>query len=124
MTNVGSYITLDGVTKTYSRRGEDVVALEHIDLQAALGEFICLLGVSGCGKSTLLKILAGLEGPSAGSVRIGNTPLAGPHADAGVVFQEHGLFPWMTARANIAFNLKSRGVAAAERWRMTDELVR
>ena len=118
------YITLDAVTKTYRRRGQHVVALEHVDLQAELGEFICLLGVSGCGKSTLLKILAGLETPSAGLVRIGDQPLAGPHADAGLVFQEHGLFPWMTARTNIAFNLKARGVPAAERWRITDDMIR
>ena len=53
----GAFITLDGVTKTYSRRDDTVLALERVDLQAALGEFICLLGVSGCGKSTLLKIM-------------------------------------------------------------------
>ena len=117
------YITLEGVSKTYRRRGDEVAALAHIDLQAELGEFVCLLGVSGCGKSTLLKVLAGLETPSAGTVRVGDAPLAGPHPDAGVVFQEHGLFPWMTARTNVAFNLKARGIAAAERWRITDELI-
>ncbi len=117
-------ITLDGVTKTYTRRDDTVLALERVDLQAGLGEFICLLGVSGCGKSTLLKILAGLEAPTSGTTTIGNELLSGPHRDAGVVFQEHGLFPWMTARTNVAFNLKSRGVGAAERWRVTDELMR
>ena len=64
---------------------------------AEFGEFVCLLGVSGCGKSTLLQILAGLEPPTDGTVTIDGEPLAGPHRDASVVFQEHGLFPWMSA---------------------------
>ena len=117
------FIAIDAVEKTFSRRGADVVALKHIDLDVGLGEFVCLLGVSGCGKSTLLKIIAGLEQPSAGRVLIDGAPLAGPHAEAGVVFQDHGLFPWMTARKNVAFNLKARGVAAAARARITDELI-
>ena len=118
-----SFIALDAVSKTYHGRTEQVVALEKIDLEAEFGEFLCLLGVSGCGKSTLLQILAGLEPPTGGAVTIAGEQLSGPHPDASVVFQEHGLFPWMNARTNIAFNLKARGVAAAERLAIADELI-
>ncbi len=119
-----SFIDLKGVTKIYRRRAEEVHALDNVALQAEFGEFICLLGVSGCGKSTLLQILSGLEPATAGTVTINNQPLAGPHRDASVVFQEHGLFPWMSARTNIAFNLKARGVAAAKRMQIADELIK
>jgi len=118
-----SFISINGVSKTYHRRKETVVALDNIGFDASFGEFVCLLGVSGCGKSTLLKILAGLDQPSAGSVVIDGKQLDGPHAEASVVFQEHGLFPWMTARNNIAFNLKARGVSAGERLRIADQQI-
>lgn len=118
-----SFITLEGVTKTYQRRADQVLALEKITLNAEFGEFICLLGVSGCGKSTLLQILAGLEPPTGGTVLVNGDPLTGPHHDASVVFQEHGLFPWMNVRKNIGFNLKARGVPAGERRKTSDELI-
>ncbi len=119
-----SFIDVNGVTKVYRRRAEEVHALDNVALQAEFGEFICLLGVSGCGKSTLLQILSGLEPATAGTVTINGQPLAGPHADASVVFQEHGLFPWMSARTNIAFNLKARGVPAAKRQQISDDLIK
>ena len=119
-----SFIDLNGVTKIYRRRAEEVHALDNVRLEAEFGEFICLLGVSGCGKSTLLQILAGLEPASSGTVTINGESLQGPHADASVVFQEHGLFPWMSARTNIAFNLKARGVPAAKRMQIADDLIK
>ena len=118
-----SFIKLESVTKTYHGRAERVLALENVSFTAEFGEFICLLGVSGCGKSTLLQILAGLEPPTGGTVAISDEPLTGPHHDASVVFQEHGLFPWMNVRKNISFNLKARGVAADERTKVTDKLI-
>lgn len=119
-----SFIDLNGVTKIYRRRADEVHALDNVHLKAEFGEFICLLGVSGCGKSTLLQILAGLEPASSGSVMIDGHPLKGPHADASVVFQEHGLFPWMSARTNIAFNLKARSVPPARRLKIADDLIK
>ena len=110
-----SFIDIRNLSKVYSRRSEDVVALEDITLKAEPGEFICILGVSGCGKSTLLKIMAGLEKHSRGTVLVDGNHLVGPHEQAAVVFQEHGLFPWMTVRRNVEFNLKARGVARKER---------
>ena len=119
-----SFIDLSGVTKIYRRRAEEVHALDNVSLQAEFGEFICLLGVSGCGKSTMLQILAGLEPTTSGRVSIDGVLHEGPHPAASVVFQEHGLFPWMTARTNIAFNLKARGVPKAKRLGIADELIR
>ena len=118
-----SLIRLEEIGKTYQSRAAQVLALQDVNLEAEFGEFVCLLGVSGCGKSTLLQIVAGLEPPSTGRVTLNGEPIRGPHRDASVVFQEHGLFPWMTARANIAFNLKARGMPAAERLKVANELI-
>ena len=90
-----------------------MLALEKVSLTAEFGEFICLLGVSGCGKSTLLQILAGLEPPTGGTVLVNGEPLTGPHRDASVVFQEHGLFPWMNVRKNIG--IQSEGARRSRR---------
>ena len=119
-----SLLSLHGLSKTYARRGKAVHALHHVDFEAAFGEFVCVLGVSGCGKSTLLQLIAGLEPPSAGEIRLDGARLDGPHIDTSIVFQEHGLFPWMTVQANIEFNLLARRVAKAERRRIAGELIR
>src|SRR5439155_395697 len=76
------------------------------------GEFVCIVGPSGCGKSTLLRILAGLDTQSSGTIRIEATGWKVPNA---MVFQDSGLFPWMTVEANVGFGLMTRGVPAAER---------
>jgi ABC-type nitrate/sulfonate/bicarbonate transport system ATPase subunit len=119
-----SFVEIDDVSKTYERRGDRIHALDHVSLDAEFGEFVCLLGVSGCGKSTLLQIASGLELPSEGEVRIDRRPVNGvSHPEASVVFQEHGLFPWMTVRHNVEFNLKARSVQAAERRRIAQDLI-
>ena len=104
-----------GISKRFAGRGGEVEALRRVDLRCGLGEFVCFLGASGCGKSTLLSIIGGLEPPSEGSVVLGGREIAGPSPDLAIVFQDHGLFPWMTVEANVAFNLKAAGVARAER---------
>jgi NitT/TauT family transport system ATP-binding protein len=81
----------------------------------APGEFVCLLGASGCGKSTLLNLVAGLDQPSAGTVRAAGRPA--------LMFQEAALFPWLTAGANIALALKLAGVPRAQRGARVDELL-
>ena len=101
--------------KRFSGRGGEVEALRGIDLACAPGEFVCLLGASGCGKSTLLQIIAGLESVTDGHVVVNGREIDGPSRDLAFVFQDHGLFPWMTVERNVAFNLKARGVARAER---------
>jgi NitT/TauT family transport system ATP-binding protein len=119
-----SFVEIANVSKTYERRGDRIHALDRVNLTAEFGEFICLLGVSGCGKSTLLQIVSGLESPSEGDVRVEQRPIDGnSHPEASVVFQEHGLFPWMTVRQNVEFNLKARGVAQAERRQTGTEFI-
>jgi NitT/TauT family transport system ATP-binding protein len=118
-----SFLDIQALTKRYLRRGAEVHALENVNLQAEFGEFICVLGVSGCGKSTLLQLLGGLEPPSSGEIRIDGSKVVGPHPDSSIVFQEHGLFPWMNVRANVSFNLKARGVATAQRRQRADQLI-
>jgi NitT/TauT family transport system ATP-binding protein len=91
-----------------SASGRAVVAIEGIDLAVPAGQFVCIVGPSGCGKSTLLRILAGLEHPSRGSVRISATRADRPLNS--MVFQEQSTFPWMTVRQNMGFGLEMRGV--------------
>ena len=79
--------------------------LQGIALNIETGEFLCILGQSGCGKSTLLRLLAGLERPSAGEIRIDGEPVAGPDRHCSVVFQDYSLFPWMTTGANLTLAL-------------------
>jgi NitT/TauT family transport system ATP-binding protein len=102
-------IILDGVTKTFNGTREKYTALERVDLEIADGEFVCLLGPSGCGKTTILNLIAGLENPSTGQVRVDGRPVVGPGPDRTVMFQEAALFPWMTVIDNVRFALRLAG---------------
>ncbi|MGH9720875.1 MAG: ABC transporter ATP-binding protein [Bryobacteraceae bacterium] len=90
---------------TFKRDGNEVEVLDNIDLEAREGEFVCILGPSGCGKSTLLNIVAGFLRPSSGAVEIDGQPVNGPDARRIFVFQERGVFPWLTVEGNIGFGL-------------------
>lgn len=93
-----------------SFRGGDgaIDVLQDISLDVREGELVCLLGPSGCGKSTLLNIMAGFTRPTSGSVTIDGTEVQGPDPRRIFVFQERGVFPWLTVRDNIAFGLAGR----------------
>ena len=80
-------------------------------------EFVSVIGPSGCGKTTMMNIVAGFMQPSSGSVTLDGKPIAGPGPDRGVIFQEYGVFPWLTVKDNIAFglNLRANRTGAAER---------
>jgi sulfonate transport system ATP-binding protein len=101
-------VQLDHVSKSFGRPGSQQLVLDDISLTVAPGEFVTLLGASGCGKSTLLNLVAGLDNPSAGTISVsGGRPA--------LMFQEHALFPWLTAGRNIELALRLRGLAKSER---------
>jgi NitT/TauT family transport system ATP-binding protein/sulfonate transport system ATP-binding protein len=111
----GSALTLRGVSKTFRAAGGAVPALDQVSLSVAPGEIVALIGPSGCGKSTLLRLVAGLDTPTAGELRVGGEPITGPNAERGLMFQEHNLFPWLTVRRNIQTGLVARGVLRQRR---------
>ena len=104
-TTVRSKLSLNGLNMTFGHGDEVVDVLENIDLEVREGEFICLLGPSGCGKSTLLNIVGGFLKPSSGEVVIDGEPVRGPDPRRIFVFQERGVFPWLTVEGNIGFGL-------------------
>jgi len=100
--------------KIYAQGGRSIEALRGANLRVRKGEFICLIGASGCGKSTLLRMAAGFDAPTQGEALMWGTPISGPGPTRGMVFQDYGLFPWLTVRDNIGFGPKSRGRPKAE----------
>ena len=99
-------LKLTRVSKTYSSSTQSVAALEPVNLEIREGEFVIFFGPSGCGKSTLLNIIAGFESVSAGEITLDGRPVEGPHHDRLMMFQEHGLFPWLNVHQNVMFGLK------------------
>ena len=89
----------------FTRDGKTTPVLEDINLQVADGEFVCLLGPSGCGKSTLLNTMAGFLSPTSGEIKVDGQVVRGPDPRRIFVFQERGVFPWLTVEGNIAFGL-------------------
>jgi NitT/TauT family transport system ATP-binding protein len=87
----------------------------HVDLRVDAGEIVVLLGPSGCGKSTILRALAGLLRPSSGTAEVGGLPVTGSAARCAMVFQEDALLPWRSARGNVEYALKLRGVPRTRR---------
>jgi nitrate ABC transporter ATP-binding subunit len=110
-------VDIVGVVKDFEVQGKPFRALDGVSLAVTGGEFVALIGPSGCGKSTLLSLVAGLELPSGGHVACAGRPVRGPGPDRGMVFQHHGLLPWMTAYENVRFALDcvARDRPAAER---------
>ena len=108
-------VTLAGVSKTYGRGAAAVRALDQVSLSAAPGEFTCIIGASGCGKSTLLSLVAGLDSPTGGDIAV--------NGRVAFMFQEPGLFPWLTASGNVELALRARKVPRSERKARTRELL-
>ena len=107
-------VVLDGVVKRFG----DFVAVKRMDLTIDKGEFVAIMGPSGCGKTTTLRMLAGLEAPSEGEIRLAGRRMndVKPHErDTPLVWQSLALFPFLTVRENVEFGLKMRGVGASER---------
>jgi NitT/TauT family transport system ATP-binding protein len=114
-------ISVDNVSKTFDTPTGRVEALRNVTMEVRPGELVCLVGPSGCGKSTMLRILAGLTEPTGGTVAFGE-PNGSP-ARKTMVFQDHGLFPWMPLLDNVAFALEADGVAKVERRRRAGALL-
>ena len=114
-------ISVDDVSKTFDTPTGRVEALRNVTMEVRPGELVCVVGPSGCGKSTMLRILAGLTEPTGGTVAFGE-PNGSP-ARKTMVFQDHGLFPWMSLLDNVAFALEADGVAKIERRRRAGALL-
>jgi NitT/TauT family transport system ATP-binding protein len=109
-------VSLRQISLSYrTNSGERLTALENINLDVRRGEFLCIVGPSGCGKSTLLHLIAGLHQQSTGSVCVDGEAVHGTGTDRILIFQELGLFPWLTVRQNVEFGLKMKGVSKRER---------
>ena len=113
--NEPGVVRLEGIAKTYA--GNELAAVESVDLEIGAGSFFSLLGPSGCGKTTTLRIIAGFEYPNAGRVFIGGrdvTGLSPRDRDIAMVFQDYALYPQMTVFDNLAFGLRARRRPEAE----------
>ena len=99
-------ITVNDLSFRYA--DSDQLILQDVNMCVREGDFVCLLGQSGCGKSTFLRLMAGLEAPSSGSICVDGQPIDGTSLERSVVFQDYGLFPWMSAGENIALALRQR----------------
>lgn len=103
------------ISMIFTRDGGEVKVLDDINLDVGVGEFVCVLGPSGCGKSTLLNVIAGFLLPTGGQVLIDGESVRGPDPRRIFVFQERGVFPWLTVQGNIGFGLF--GLSKSERAR-------
>jgi len=117
----GATVDIVALRRVYGSNDSAVVAIDHVDLHVDGGEFLCIVGPSGCGKSTLLRILAGLDRQSGGTIKIDSH---GWQVENAMVFQESGLFPWMTVEKNIRFGLMTRGVSSAEQQERAEAALR
>src|SRR5262245_13775249 len=107
----GASVDIVNLRKEFGGPENRVVAVDNVSLKISPGEFVCIVGPSGCGKATLIRILAGLETQTSGTIKVDAT---GWPVQNAMVFQESGLFPWMSVEKNVAFGLMTRGVAQSE----------
>lgn len=120
-----SKIDIKNLTVEYSDKKHSFKALDNVSFSVESGEFVSIIGSSGCGKSTLLSILEGINSPTDGKILIDGNPISGTGFDRGVVFQHYSLFPWMTARNNVAFGIKQakKELKKDERLKIADKFL-
>ena len=107
------HLVLKDITKRFGN--SPVAALQDVSLAIRPGEFVVVVGPSGCGKTTLLNVAAGMVAPDQGTVDLDGSSVRGPGPQRAMVFQDHGLFPWLTAAQNVGFGLKMAGIPKSER---------
>ncbi|TXR95074.1 ABC transporter ATP-binding protein [Bacillus sp. SH7-1] len=117
-------VSIDGVSKYFSKQTRTVQVLEHINFQLEKGDFVTVIGPSGCGKSTLLKIIAGLDNDFEGEIIIDGERITKPSKKQGFIFQEHRLFPWLTVEENIAADLSLKDKYVKDKVKEWVEIVR
>jgi sulfonate transport system ATP-binding protein len=98
----------DHVSLAFSTPKGNLQVVEDVTYDINEGDFVAVIGPSGCGKTTMMNMLAGFRKPTSGSVTFDGRPVAGPGPERGVIFQEYGVFPWLTVKQNIAFGLTLR----------------
>jgi len=117
------HLSLRHITKRFESNGT-IAVLDDVDIDVKSGEFVVVVGPSGCGKTTLLNIAAGMVPPDQGQVLLDGRPIDGPGPDRAVVFQDHGLFPWLNVSQNISFGLRMAGATRAQRDARVEEALR
>jgi NitT/TauT family transport system ATP-binding protein len=110
-------IAFDRVSVDFPTAQGPLRVVDQVSLDIRQQEFVSIIGPSGCGKTTLLNIAAGFVAPTEGVVRLDGAPIDGPGPERGVIFQEYGVFPWLTVRQNIGFGLTLRANRVGERER-------
>ena len=110
-------IAFKHITVAFPAATGSMLVVDDVSYEIYDREFISVIGPSGCGKTTMMNIVAGFAQPSSGTVTLDGRPIVGPGPDRGVIFQEYGIFPWLTVKQNIAFGLRlaANRLAAADR---------
>lgn len=116
-------LKIENVNRTYYDESDNhVEVLQDINLTVRRGEFLSIIGSSGCGKTTLLRLIAGLDKPESGTLTLGGELITDPDPQRGYVFQQGGLFQWLTVEKNIAVGLKARRVYKKNKKRVADHI--
>jgi len=114
MTEANPRIVFDRVSKVFDTDNGPLQVAEDVSFDVSDGDFVSLVGPSGCGKTTMLNMVAGFMQPTTGTVSLDSEPIHGPSAERGMMFQDYGVFPWLTVEDNIAFGLKLRANRVSE----------
>jgi NitT/TauT family transport system ATP-binding protein len=120
---MASLLSIEGVSKDFNVRGNQVLALDTLNLALDEGEFVTVVGPSGCGKSTLLNLVVGLLPPSAGQILFRGRAVNGINPEIGYVTQKDNLLPWRTLIENVELSLEIRGIEKSARRRRAGELI-
>jgi NitT/TauT family transport system ATP-binding protein len=118
----GQRIEIEGVSHQFELEGAALPVLDNVNFSVEPGEFVALLGPSGCGKSTLLRLLAGLDHPTKGALKVDGEEVGDPDPSRILVFQDPTLFPWRTVWDNVALGLEAQGVLKSSRKRVDDAI--